>query len=174
MAAVPHPWCSLKLPREWLLFSLTLGPFSLHRVCSSVFRVLMGNSLLHCLSFSLGKTFMKMCMSRRILSRLMLLMVSGSSRTILQRHYLKRKRKSGGVTEEWGWSLSPLFSLSSGITSKGWSGIWKWHLTNLRVQRLTWTVSSASPTSLGEVWQVTHLTTFIPLPHPRDGTLNDK
>lgn len=73
--------------RDWMLFSLTLGPFNLHKVCSSVFRVLMGNSLLHCFSFSLGKTFMKMCISRRILSRLMLLMVSGNSRTILQRHY---------------------------------------------------------------------------------------
>lgn len=73
--------------RDWLLFSLTLGPFNLHKVCSSVFRVLTGNSLLHCFSFSLGKTFMKMCISRRIRSRLMLLMVSGNSRTILQRHY---------------------------------------------------------------------------------------
>lgn len=73
--------------RDQMLFSLTLGPFNLHNVCSRVFRVLMGNSLLHCFSFSLGKTFMKMWMSRRILSRLMLLMVSGNSRTILQRHY---------------------------------------------------------------------------------------
>lgn len=32
----------------------------------------------------------------------MLLMVSGSSRTILQRHYLKKKQKLEGVTEEWG------------------------------------------------------------------------
>ena len=78
--------------RDQLLFSHTLGPFNLHKVCSSVFRVLMGNSLLHCFSFSLGKTFMKICMSRRILSRLMLLMVSGKSRTILQRHYWKKKQ----------------------------------------------------------------------------------
>lgn len=75
---------------QWLL-SLTLGPFNLHKVCSNVFKVLMGNSLLHCFNFSLGKTFMKMCISKRILSRLMLLMVSGNSRTILQRHYWKKK-----------------------------------------------------------------------------------
>lgn len=84
--------------RDWLLFSLTLGPFNLHKVCSNVFRVLMGNSLLHCFSFSLGKTFMKMCISRRILSRLILLMVSGKSRTILQRHYWTKKQKLEGMT----------------------------------------------------------------------------
>lgn len=88
MLATALPGNSL---RDWLLFSLTLGPFSLHKVCRRVFRVLIGNSLLHCFSFSLGKTFIKMWMSRRILSRLMLLMVSGNSRTILHRHYKNKK-----------------------------------------------------------------------------------
>lgn len=67
---------------------VTFAPVSLQSVCSSVLRVLCGTSLLSCLSFSLGKTFMKLWTSSRIRSRFMLLMVSGRKRITLHKHWM--------------------------------------------------------------------------------------
>ncbi len=64
----------------------TLAPVSLQSVCSSVFSVRWGMSLFSCFSFSLGKTFMKLCTSSRMRSRLILLMVCGRKRIILHKH----------------------------------------------------------------------------------------
>lgn len=71
---------------------VTLTPVSLHSVCNRVLSVLCGTSLFSCLSFSLGKTFIKLWTSRRIRSRLMLSIAVGRKRIILHRHWTCKHR----------------------------------------------------------------------------------